>query len=249
MGEVQWIRLYVDMFDKHKIKKIRRLPGGNDILLVWVMLLAMAGKCNAGGRIYITENIPFTDEDLADELKFSIDTIRLAIKAFEELDMIAFNDGFIELVGWEEHQNEDGLAKIREQNRERKKLQRERQKALLNSASRDSHVTVTGCHAIEEEEEKEKEEEIHSFTLNEREDEPADKESLRLKLLGGTLGGGVVMLSDEQFSSLCDELSFDELNKYIGIVKDCELQGKKYKNKTHYQAILDMVKKDRKVKG
>jgi hypothetical protein len=56
------------------------------------------------------------------------------------------------------------------------------------------------------------------------------------------------MLSDEQFNYLCDNLSLDELNKYIGIVAECELNGKKFKKKSHYQAILDMVAKDRKVK-
>ena len=70
MGEVLWIKFYIDMFDKWKIKKIRRLPSGNDILLIWVMLLAMAGKCNAKGMIYITESTPFTVEDLAEELNF-----------------------------------------------------------------------------------------------------------------------------------------------------------------------------------
>ena len=54
MCEVQWIKLYIDMFDKRKIKKVRRLPAGNDLLLIWIMLLAMAGKCNAGGHIFIT---------------------------------------------------------------------------------------------------------------------------------------------------------------------------------------------------
>ena len=56
------------------------------------------------------------------------------------------------------------------------------------------------------------------------------------------------MLSDEQFEDLCDKLSFEELNKYISIVADCELNGKPYKKKTHYQAILDMAKHDRKIK-
>ena len=41
--------------------------------------------------------------------------------------------------------------------------------------------------------------------------------------------------------------SFDELNKYIGIVRDMEKAGKKYKKKSHYQAIIDMVNHDRKV--
>jgi predicted metal-dependent HD superfamily phosphohydrolase len=64
---------------------------------------------------------------------------------------------------------------------------------------------------------------------------------------GGSLGQGVLMISPEQWDDLCDRLSCDELDKYIEIVVACELNGKKYKNKTHYQAILDMVAKDRKV--
>jgi hypothetical protein len=66
--------------------------------------------------------------------------------------------------------------------------------------------------------------------------------------MGGTLGKGVVFISSEQFSDLCDKLSWDELHHYMGIVADCELSGKKFTKKTHYQAILDMVAKDRRVK-
>lgn len=252
MSEVKWIKIYIDMFDKRKIKKIRRLPAGNDILLIWIMLLSMAGKCNAGGMIYITESVPFTEEDLADELGFEVNTIRLAMKAFEELDMISTDDtGFININGWEEYQNVEGMEKIREQNRLRKQRQRENQK-LLEGMSRDSHVTVTECHGIEEEKEEDKEKEIHSIIHSVPDEEEnvenlTGKDSLKQKFLGGTLGGGVVMLSDEQFNSLCETLSFDELNKYISAVRDCELKGKHYKKKTHYQAILDMAAKDRKV--
>ena len=240
MGEVQWIKIYIDMFDKRKIKKVRRLPAGNDLLLIWIMLLAMAGKCNAGGMIYITESIPFTEEDLADELDFDVNTIRLALKAFEELDMITTTpEGFINVIGWEEYQNIEGMDKIREQNRERKRLQRERQKQALLDGARDSHVAVTHCHAIEEEGGKDKEKESHSFI---------PREEAKRKFLGGTLGKGVVMLSDEQLEDLLDKLSLEEFNKYVSIVADCELNGKPYTKKTHYQAILDMAYEDRKVK-
>lgn len=253
MGEVQWIKLYIDMFDKRKIKKLRRLPAGNELLLIWIMLLATAGKCNAGGHIFITETVPFTEEDLADELGFEVSTIKLALNAFEELNMISSNDGFIAINNWEEYQNIDGMEKIREQNRERKRLQRERRRQALLDESRDSHGTVTECHDIEEdiEEEKDLEEENHSFIHSEAQEEGCteeDRERVKLKYLGGTLGQGVVMLSDEQFDALCNELSFEELNKYIGIVAECEKNGQHYKKKTHYQAILDMVAKDRRVK-
>jgi hypothetical protein len=133
----------------------------------------------------------------------------------------------------------DRLAEIREQNRERKRLQRARQKQALLDESQDSHVTVTQCHAIEEEGEKDKEKESHSFTLC---------EEAKLKYLGGSLGKGVVMLSDEQIDDLLDKLSIEEFNKYVEIVAECELNGKPYKKKTHYQAILDMAEADRRVK-
>lgn len=255
MGEVLWIKFYIDMFDKWKIKKIRRLPSGNDILLIWVMLLIMAGKCNAGGLIYITEGNPFTEEDLAEELKFEIDTIKRALDAFVKYNMISFtDDGSIFVVGWEEHQNTDRLAEIREYNRIAKQKSRAKQKQL--ESVNDKSMTSQSSQDIEEEgeEEKDLEEEFHSFNHSNtredenNEDEPMDRESLKLKYLGGTLGKGVVMLSDEQFYDLLDRLSIEEFDKYVGIVAECELNGQHYKKKTHYQAILDMAKKDRKIK-
>ena len=240
MAEVQWIKFYIDMFDKRKIKKIRRLPAGNDILLIWVMLLAIAGKCNAGGMIFITESVPYTEEDLADELDFEINTIRLAVSAFEEMDMISTNDlGFIKITGWEEYQNQEKLAEIREQTRKRVAKHREKQKLLGGNVTCNGDVTLRN--GIEEEREEDKEKESHSFIH-------ADKEEAKREYLGGTLGEGIVFISEEQFDDLCEKLSLDELHHYFQIVKDCELNGKKFTKKTHYQAILDMVAKDRKVK-
>ena len=239
MGEVQWIKIYIDMFDKRKIKKVRRLPAGNDLLLIWIMLLAMAGKCNAGGMIYITESVPYTEDDLADELDFDVNTIRLALKAFEELDMIDTTpEGFINVIGWEEHQNVDRLAEIRAKDRERKRLKRAQAKAFLGEST-DVHGNSTDSPSIEEEGEKDKEKESHSFILC---------EEAKQKLLGGSLGKGVVMLSDEQVEDLLDKLSIEEFDKYVGAIAECELNGKHYKKKTHYQAILEMAEKDRRIK-
>ena len=243
MGEVQWIKFYIDMFDKRKINKIRRLPAGNDILLFWVMLLATAGKCNAGGMIFITERVPFTKEDLADEFDFEISTIELALKAFVEFDMIELSDdGFIFVSNWEKYQSTDRLAEIREYNRLAQQKSRAKKKLLQNVNDNVNDISMTSqrCHDIEEEGEKDKEKDIHSFT-------PC--EEAKMRYLGGTLGKGVVMLSDEQIEDLLDKLSIEEFNKYVEIVADCELNGKPYKKKTHYQAILDMAKNDRRIKA
>lgn len=242
MAEVKWVKLTTDMFDNRKIKHLRRLPEGNNIVLIWVMLLTMAGRCNSGGMIFLTENIPYTPKMLADELDFEESTVSLALRALEQLDMIVTENGVFTIAGWEEYQNIEGMDKIREQNRERKRLQRERQKQALLEESRDSHVTVTGCHALEEEieEEKEKEEEYHSFNHSAREEE-------KMTYMRGKLGEGVVLMSEEQFHDLLDKLSLDEIDKYMGIIVECEKNGKRYKKKSHYQAILDMAAKDRRI--
>ena len=278
MGDVQWIKIYIDMFDKRKIKKVRRLPAGNDLLLIWIMLLAMAGKCNAGGMIYITESVPFTEEDLADELDFDVNTIRLALGAFRELDMIATSeDGFINILGWEEYQNTDRLSEIREQTRKRVAKCREK-KMLAQGGNAECNVTVTLRNAIEEEKEEDKEKENNSFTHSAREEEKSlDEKSLdeyierrveemgvregqeelyreelrqrmKIRIMEGTLGQGILRMSDEQFDDLCTRLSLDELHRYCGIVVECEKNGKPYTKKTHYQAILDMAYKDRRIR-
>ena len=117
MTDVQWIKFYVDMFKNPKIKKLRRLPDGDKIALIWIMFLALAGECNASGLIYITESVPYTDEDLAEDLKFDVNTIRLAIKGFGDLGMIEItNEGFINILNWEKYQNEDKLATVKSKN-------------------------------------------------------------------------------------------------------------------------------------
>ena len=158
MAEVKWIKLTTDMFDNRKIKHLRRLPDGNNIVLIWVMLLTMAGRCNSSGMIFLTENIPYTPKMLADELDFEENTVRLALDALAQLNMIVTDSGFFAIAGWEEYQNIEGMDKIREQNRLRKQKQRDKQR-FLPEVSRDSHGTVTECHATDKEIEKEEDRE------------------------------------------------------------------------------------------
>ena len=157
-SDVKCIKITTDMFDNRKIKHLRRLPDGNNIVLIWVMLLTMAGRCNANGMVFLTENIPYTPKMLADELDFEETTVQLALNALQQLNMIVTDSGFFSIAGWNEYQNIEGMEKIREQNRLRKAAQRERQKALAEP-SQDSHVTSRDSHATDIDIDKEKEEE------------------------------------------------------------------------------------------
>ncbi len=246
MGEVKWIKLTTDIFDDEKILMIEALPSADTIIVIWFKLLAFAGKSNNNGVFMMSNRIPYTEEMLAAIFRRDSNTVKLALKTFEQFGMIEIVDNVITIPNWDKHQSLDAYEKKKERDRRLQAERRARQKALIEESS-DNRLTSDERYndgqmmvaVSEEEEEKDKEKESHSFTQCEEE---------KLKLLGGSLGRGVVMLSDEQFNDLCDKLSFEELNKYIGIVADCELNGKPYKKKSHYQAILDMVKNDRKVK-
>lgn len=163
MAEVKWIKITTDMFDNRKIKHLRKLPDGNNIVLIWVMLLTMAGRCNSNGMVFLTQNIPYTPKMLADELDFEENTVKLALQSLEQLEMIVTDNGFFTIPGWEEHQNAEALEKIREQNRIRKQKQREKQKIeCVTEMSRDVSVTNLGSHAtdIDKEEDKDKDNNI-----------------------------------------------------------------------------------------
>ena len=152
MAEVKWIKITVDMFDNRKIRHLRRLPEGNNIVLIWVMLLTMAGRCNAGGMIFLTENIPYTKKMLADELDFEESTVHLALEALERFGMISTNGNLLAITGWEEYQNTGKLAEIREYNRIAKQKSRAKQK-LLHDVN-DKSMTSQTCQDTDIEEDK-----------------------------------------------------------------------------------------------
>ena len=164
MADVKWIKITTDMFDNRKIKHLRRLPDGNNIVLIWVMLLTMAGRCNSGGMIFLTENIPYTPKMLADELDFEENTVKLALEALERLGMVVTSNGCFAIAGWSEHQNIDGMEKIRESKRLAQARWRTRQNALPPTVDSTVDSTVEACSIsvddAEEDIDKEEEREI-----------------------------------------------------------------------------------------
>lgn len=156
MSEIKWVKITTDMFDNRKIKHLRKQKRGSDLVLFWVMLLTMAGRCNAGGKIFLTEEIPYDQDMLTAETGFPKTIIKEALSLFKKLGMIELDGDYIVIPGWEEYQNIAGMDLIREQNRKRKQRQREKDKEddMPRDMSRDGHVTSHQSHATDKEEEK-----------------------------------------------------------------------------------------------
>jgi len=114
------------MFDDERIKLIQSMPEGDALLVVWVRLLVLAGKVNDGGFIYLSEGIPYTDEMLSTIFQKPLSTVRLALSVFAQFGMTEMTARGIFLPSWEEHQNVEGLEKIREQTKKRVAAHREK---------------------------------------------------------------------------------------------------------------------------
>lgn len=231
-----WLKLKRDFFKRHDIRIIEEMPNGKDYVLFYLKLLLES--VDHEGTLRFSDTIPYNEQMLSVVTNTNIDIVRSAMKLFIELKMMdIFDDQTIYMSEVEKYIGSETKWA------EKKRLQRAKEDNVLALSS--------NCPIEKENREESIEKDIHSFIPHVREDESEEeryyRERLELKTRRGSLCEGLV-LSDEQFDDLCERLSYDEINKYMAIVRDCEKNGQHFKKKTHYQAILDMVNKDRRVK-
>lgn len=143
MADVGWVRLSTGLFDNPKIKILEMNENGDAFVSLWLRLLCLAGRANDNGMVYVTEGVAYTPDILAAMTGKDVEVITEALELFRKLNMIAVNDdGYIEILGWQKHQNIEGLAKIRTQTKERVKRYREKKK---NQSNADVLDDVTPC--------------------------------------------------------------------------------------------------------
>lgn len=135
MVQVQWLKVYTDIFDNEKMKKLLRNRDGDTYFRVWIQLLTLAAKSNQHGAILLGENIPMSKEDLAKVMNKTLNKLNKIIQDLHKLDMIIVEKDTICIKNWDMYQSADELEKLRESNRRRQQKYREKQK--------DSNVIVT----------------------------------------------------------------------------------------------------------
>ncbi len=259
MADVKWFKVVSDVFDDEKMLIIDALPCADSIIVIWFKLLAFAAKQNNSGVFMMNGRIPYTEEMLAAIFRRDVQKVRLAMQAFKDLEMVDIVNEVITIPNWNKHQNLDSYEQKKERDRQYQAKRRAAQKALIaksSDVSDDCQTIPSSDVAVSEEErEEEKEKELHSFILSDGDDDVdglstdlSPKERVKRTYMGGTLGQGVVFLSEEQIEDLLEKLSVEEFDHYCEVIARMELSGKRYKKKTHYQAILDMAAKDRGVK-
>lgn len=130
MADVKWIKLATNIFDNRKIKQIETLPDGDSIIVIWVKLLCLAGTTNDCGCIYLTKEIPYTDQMLASQFNRPLTTVQLALQTFEQFGMIEVVDNILMISNWEKYQSVEKLERLKEQRKEINARYYQKKKAL-----------------------------------------------------------------------------------------------------------------------
>jgi len=128
--DVKWIKLSVDLFDNRKIKQIRKLPDGANILIMWIQLLCLAGTINDHGFIYVTKDIPYTEQTLATEFDLPVTVVQMGLSVFQRFGMIEVVDDILKLSSWEKYQDTDRLQRIKDYQRDYQREYRAKQKLI-----------------------------------------------------------------------------------------------------------------------
>ena len=252
MADVKWIKIATGLPDNKKIKQIRKLPDGDTIALMWVFLMCLAGDVNEQGLIYITPEVPYTDEMLAEEFRIDVNTIRLGLATFQKFGMLEIIDDILCVSNWEKWQSVDRLSEIREYNRIAKQKSRAKQKLL--ASVNDKSMTSQRCQDTEEDKEKDKEKELEiNNIITDSDESPPDppvepkkgkaKKEKPPKHKYGEYQR--VLLTDEEHERLCNEYGIEFMDKVIQFF-DEYIEEKGYKSQSHNLAIrrwvIDAVK-------
>lgn len=156
MADVKWIKITTDIFDDEKILMIESMPSADSIIVIWFKLLTFAGKQNNDGVFLMSNRIAYTDEMLASIFRRDVNTIRLALKAFEQFGMIEIVDNVITIPNWNKHQTLDAYEKKKERDRLYQAERRANQRALVQKSSDRSLDTSPDVAVSEEDKEKDR---------------------------------------------------------------------------------------------
>ena len=241
MAEVKWIKLSTELFNNRKIKQIECLPEGNAVIVMWVKLLCLAGTINDSGGIYFTKEIPYTDQMLSAQFNMQLATVQLALKIFEQFEMIEIIDDILYISNWEKYQNVESLATIREQTR--KRVAKHREKKRLET----SNVTVTEGNATDIDKEEDKEIDKNNIYISpseiENSENPPEKTKKEKPVRHKHGEYNNVLLSDEDFEKLKAEFPSDYQERIERLSSYMASTGKSYKN--HLATIRNWARKDK----
>lgn len=255
MADVKWIKIMTDIFDDEKILMIESLPSADSLIVIWFKLLCFAGKMNNDGVFLMNNRIAYTDEMLSSIFRRDLQTVRMAMKVFEQYGMVEIINNVITIPNWNKHQTLDAYEKKKERDRLYQMERRKKQKMLIAESSEkssDSKATTSSYVAIsDKDKEKEIDKEIDIIYTSSKEEDSTSavledvtatkkpKKDKPVKHKHGEYNN--VLLTDEELDKLKTKFP-DWENRIERLSEYMASTGKAYKS--HYVTILSWSRRE-----
>lgn len=111
-----WFRLYTEILDDKKIKRVCRVTGESKALVigVWVILLTLASDSDERGLLYISDDTPYTIDDLSAETGLDEDALVTVLNEFTKLGMLAkVENETLQISKWNDRQYKSDVSSAR----------------------------------------------------------------------------------------------------------------------------------------
>lgn len=231
-----WLKLKRDFFKRHDIRIIEEMPNGKEYILFYLKLLLES--IDHEGALRFSETVPYNEQMLSVITNTNIDIVRSAMKMFIELKMMDILDDKTIYMA-----EVNKLIGSEAWSTERSRRCREKKKLLQ------CNTDATSCNEeLDIEKEKDKEpyievEVVATATATAEEETVENSVDDQLRCIGGTLGKGVVYLTDSQYSILLDKLGLEGFNRYVDRLSSFIIE-KQAHVKNHYETILKWYRED-----
>ena len=233
-----WLKLKRDFFKRHDVRIIEEMPNGKDYILFYLKLLLES--IDHEGNLRFSDTIPYNEQMLSVVTNTNIDIVKAAMSLFIELQMVeVFDDHTIymnevvNLIGSES----ESAKRVRNLREKQKALQCKALQCNADVTQCNENVTQSKIKSID------KDKDLESVVV---EEDNGNENVENFELMGGSLGKGVILLTDSQRESLLEKLGFDAFNHYIDKLSTFIID-KKAKVGNHYATILKWAKEDAKL--
>lgn len=146
MNEVFWIRLFCAEFDDPRWLAIEQMPDADAVQIIYVRMLMLAGRCNAGGLLLLHESLPYDVTTLSAVLRRTVPVVQFALATLERFKFIEVVDRVIAITAWDQLQPTDELARLaerREKDKQRKRSERAEKRSQLLLSSTDASADMS----------------------------------------------------------------------------------------------------------
>ena len=247
-----WLKLKRDFFKRHDIRIIEEMPNGKDYILFYLKLLLES--IDHEGSLRFSDAIPYNEQMLAVVTNTNVDIVKSAMSLFLELNMIEVMDDQTiymneveKLIG-----SETDSAKRMRELRTKLKLESSEESSQCDTDVTPmlEKVTQSKSKSIEKEKDLELDVDVADETQgncdNNEQTVNNSVDNSSMEYMGGSLGKGVVLLTEEQRDTLLEKLGLDAFNHYVEKLATFIID-KKATVSNHYKTILKWWEEDKKV--